>query len=998
MIAAPGQKLSHYLLAEEVGRGGMGVVYRARDLVLDRDVALKVLPPEVVADPGRKSRFLREAKAAALLDHPHIAVVYEAGEAEGVSFIAMEFIRGEKLRELLARGTLPVGRALDLGLEVAEGLACAHGRGVVHRDLKPANIMVTTDGRAKIIDFGVATLVNLADQSGTTRTFLQDITAPGCVLGTAAYMSPEQVRGEPVDHRSDLFAFGLVLYEMLTGGHAFRGATTTDTLHAILHDDPPRLPAPIAGRATEDLQRVVDTCLRKQARDRYSRSEELVVALRALRQRGGMPVGAPAAPLAAASILARLKRRPLVAACAVLLLVAAGVLTVRTAQQRSGVRWARTVALPEAARLAEVDDNVAAYALAVKAEQFLADDPALEALFARVSQYLSITSDPAGAAVALASYAGVPPEEVALGRTPLAKVRVPLAPFWLTVQHNGHATSRGFYRGLSYYSPPGEMFPISVTLDKEEATVPGMVRVSLPPRAAGVELYGLARRTGLTVPAFLIDQREVTNAEFKRFVDAGGYTNASYWRREFRIGGHTVPFREGVSGFVDRTGRPGPATWEAGAYPQGEEDYPVAGVSWYEAGAYAAFVGKALPTIYHWLAAANTNLAAHVVTFSNIGGHGLRQAGIGPVGPRGVWDMAGNVKEWCSTAVGEARFILGGAWNEPAYMFYEADAQSPFDRRSTYGFRCVRYLDDTDPRVLAELLQPTALEGRTPRIVLPPSDELFAAYLGHYAYDSTPLNDTLDAVDASPPLWTKERVRFDAAYGDERVVAYLFRPKGHAPPYQTVVFFPGAAALRQSSDQLQTRVFDYVVSSGRAVLYPVYKGTHERRDTLEMVDAGPTTAYASYVTRWMKDLRRSVDYLATRKDVDSTKIAYYGFSWGASLGPIALAVEPRLRLGVLLDGGLWPVAARPEVTEATFAPRVKVPVLMINGTNDAFFPIEWSQKPLFDLLGTPPAMKRHVTYDSGHGVMVFHRNEAVRTVLSWLDQHFGPPARSPSAR
>src|SRR5262249_35856318 len=195
----------------------MGVVYRAGDVRLNRDVALKVLPADLVADPARRARFVQEAQAASALEHPHIAVIHEIDEADGVSFIAMELVRGEKLSDLTARGPLAPGRALDLAIEIAEGLARAHDRGIVHRDLKPANVMLTEEGHGKIIDFGLAKLVDPLSGESDGVTVLKSETDPGVVLGTVSYMSPEQARGGKVDHRSDVFSFGVLLHEMLTG-------------------------------------------------------------------------------------------------------------------------------------------------------------------------------------------------------------------------------------------------------------------------------------------------------------------------------------------------------------------------------------------------------------------------------------------------------------------------------------------------------------------------------------------------------------------------------------------------------------------------------------------------------------------------------------------------------------------------------------------------------------------------------------------------------------
>jgi serine/threonine protein kinase len=283
-----GRTLSRYEILEEISRGGMGVVYRARDVRLNRDVALKVLPADLVADPARRSRFVQEAQAASSLEHPHIAVIHEIDEVDGVYFIAMELVRGDQLSDLIARGALPAGRALDLAVEIAEGLARAHDKGIVHRDLKPANVMLTEDGHAKIIDFGLAKLVEALSGDSDGQTVLKNETDPGMVLGTVTYMSPEQARGGRVDHRSDIFSFGVVLHEMITGRPPFHGKTGIDTMHAILHDAVPPLPplGPSAtAEATGDVQRLLEKCLAKDPDSRYQGMRDIVVDLRAARRR-----------------------------------------------------------------------------------------------------------------------------------------------------------------------------------------------------------------------------------------------------------------------------------------------------------------------------------------------------------------------------------------------------------------------------------------------------------------------------------------------------------------------------------------------------------------------------------------------------------------------------------------------------------------------------------------------------------------------------------------
>ena len=286
-MALTGRRLSHYDIIEEISRGGMGVVYRAVDVNLARDVALKVLPEDLLHDPGRRERLLQEARAASALEHPHIAVIHDVGEAEGITFIAMELIRGEKLSDTLARGPLPPLRALTLAAEVAEGLARAHEKGIVHRDLKPSNVMVTDDGHAKVIDFGLAKLVETMSDEAATASVHGPRTDRGLVLGTAAYMSPEQARGAAVDRRSDIFAFGVTLYEMVTGRPAFQGQSSLDTMQAVLTQPVPPLPAlgGSSAEATADLQRIIAKCTAKDPDDRYQGFKDAIVDLRAARRR-----------------------------------------------------------------------------------------------------------------------------------------------------------------------------------------------------------------------------------------------------------------------------------------------------------------------------------------------------------------------------------------------------------------------------------------------------------------------------------------------------------------------------------------------------------------------------------------------------------------------------------------------------------------------------------------------------------------------------------------
>src|SRR5690349_3025931 len=301
-----GSTLGQYQVESLIGRGGMGYVYRARDTILGRAVALKVLPPEVVSDTGRLARFTQEARAASALNHPHLVSIYEIRDAvpvrEGapmaippVHYIAMELVSGDTLRGALEGRRLPLKRSLELLTQVAEALAAAHAAGIVHRDLKPDNIMVSDSGYAKVLDFGLAKLrpEPVAD-GAVTQTMAAPASAPGLLLGTAGYMSPEQAKGHAVDHRSDIFSFGCVLYEAAAGKRAFPGPTMIDTLHQIINAEP-SWSGSSAGDIPPELQRIVRKCLAKDPDDRYQSIKETAIDLRQLLRQ--LESGSGVAPL-----------------------------------------------------------------------------------------------------------------------------------------------------------------------------------------------------------------------------------------------------------------------------------------------------------------------------------------------------------------------------------------------------------------------------------------------------------------------------------------------------------------------------------------------------------------------------------------------------------------------------------------------------------------------------------------------------------------------------
>ena len=284
-----GRVIGHYRVVEKIGAGAMGEVFRARDERLDREVALKLIRPASSANPDHLRRFELEARAAAALNHPNIVAVYDIGVDEGTPYIVCELLEGQTLRKRLSQGALPVPLAVEYSLQIVQGLTAAHQRRIIHRDLKPENLFVTTDGRIKILDFGVAKLQSATEESGRTVEELTTITKSGMVLGTVAYMAPEQLRGKPVDHRCDIFSVGAILYEMLAGRRAFRGETEVDTITAVLREDPPDSDLEQAGIPLQ-FRQIVRHCLEKEPENRFQSASDLGFALETLSDTSGAPV------------------------------------------------------------------------------------------------------------------------------------------------------------------------------------------------------------------------------------------------------------------------------------------------------------------------------------------------------------------------------------------------------------------------------------------------------------------------------------------------------------------------------------------------------------------------------------------------------------------------------------------------------------------------------------------------------------------------------------
>jgi formylglycine-generating enzyme required for sulfatase activity/dienelactone hydrolase len=974
---APGTRLGRFEVRALLGAGGMGEVYRAFDHDLEREVAIKVLHDGSGESGQRTRRFVQEAKAASGLHHPNIAHVYEIGSHDDLRFIAMEMVEGETLRKRLGRGSMSIDETLDIATQIAAGLAAAHKAGIVHRDIKPENVIITPDGYAKVLDFGLAKLREI--RGDDAATVLK--TTPGVAMGTISYMAPEQLAGGDVTPAADVFSLGVVLYEMVAGRRPFEGATTTEIVSSIL-SKAPRPIHEIQPDIPPKLEAVIAKALAKNADQRFRDAGEVHEQLR--------QISREAVVLVQPSRRSGTTLKIAIAVVAIALIFGGGWAVMRANRRREAMQK-----IDSAERMISERRLADAYETAFAAAAILPNDDRVRDIISRTSDRLKIESDPPGATVFLQRFKGSE-TRVRMGVTPLTIPRLARADYLLTMEKAGYANGVRTISTTPLYIR-GEAFALTenvrMKLAEASKVPPGMVLVE----GGAYRLTGFDRPSERLVQLhdFFIDRCEVSNHDFEQFVRDGGYRRRELWKSPFIEKSRNLSFEEATSRFRDKTGLPGPRSWSGGAPAAGRENHPVSDITWYEAAAFAEWSGKKLPTIYEWEKAARyaSTSVANVFPWGYVGegvdaneranfrGEGTMPVDSLPFGasPYGALNMAGNVSEWCRNAFPPGYAARGGAWKDAVYAFGQTAAFPPFYAAPSIGFRCVR---DSGGNEGDFVLNPSS----SVPVFKPVDDKTYAEFARRYAYNAEPLNArVVERVET--PDWTREKITFKAS--GKTVPAYLYLPKGFRRPLQVIQYAPAGdvvRGVRTLPHSIEVWLAP-VIRTGRAIFSVELEGFLGRPHPPDWVAPEPDQAeYVDYNIERVTEMRRGLDYLESRPDVDHSRIALYGLSAGGGPGVFVTALDRRYRSVMFAGTGVHAAEMRnaPAANRINFVSRIRPPKLLLDGRYDEDTPLQSETEPMFRLLREP---KRLQIYEGAH---VPPAEILVPTLTKWFDETMGP--------
>ena len=611
-------------------------------------------------------------------------------------------------------------------------------------------------------------------------------------------------------------------------------------------------------------------------------------------------------------------------------------------------------------------------------------NPVIQSYYDKVTEAVSITTTPTGVNVSFKFVRDSIDNWVNLGTSPLDSVRVPYSYLEYKFSNRDIEETEMIHtyyvkNGLNHF-----ILPKSDSIPNNHALfLGGLKPLSYP---------GIDHLPAITIAPYSLSQYEVTNQEFKAFVDNGGYEKQEYWNFPYEMNGEILTFENTASRFVDKYGKPGPANWSYGNYPDGQGSFPVTGISWFEAMAYANYRGLSLPNLYQWANAASLSDATYFVPNSNFSKNQLVAVGsMDSKNRNGLYDIAGNAREWIINSIDETntkKGILGGGFNDDAYYFNDYYGQSVLDRSVSNGMRLAMNLEsdasyDTDPTAVVSIAKRDFLNEE--KI----SDDVFQIFKEQFDYPEKPLNATTSLSDLRSGSFRAERFEISSPYEEGGILpGYIFYDSEYQKPLKPIIYFPGSNAIHLTNMEYAIKRylnrFGYLMSEGYAIVLPIYVSTYEREDELKSDYPNESDSYKEHVIKWGKEYKRTIDYIVSRDDLDESNLTYHGVSWGGYMANILLAIDDRVQSATLYVAGLCFQRSKKEVESYHYTSRITIPVLMLNGEFDQFFPLETSQIPMFELLGTPDEDKEHYVAKTGHFVP---RDVLISKHLGWLKKY-----------
>ncbi|MFN3872670.1 MAG: protein kinase domain-containing protein [Ignavibacterium sp.] len=996
----------HYNIISKIGEGGMGIVYKAEDTKLKREVAIKFPPQSFNVSERDKAKLKTEAQLTAALNHPNIATVYAIEEFGDDTFIVMEFVKGKELKELIKSTTgkkINLSEIIDNAIHIIEGINAAHKKGIIHRDIKSSNIMLSDDGQIKVMDFGLAHI------HGDPN-----ITKKGSTPGTIAYMSPEQLRGEEVDFRSDIWSLGIVLFEMLTGQTPFQGNFEQAIIYSILHEKPKSL-RKINPEIPDELEQIVLQCLEKDPKKRVQSADELLKRLKEI-QRITSVVNYKFSPSRLKIGKAGLVVSTIISA---VLIVLAAFLPLKKIFNPENVLEIRS----QLQDLVNKENYYQAHLLAEEYKTLLEHDSVFKELSLIIYDTLSVASDPEGAMVYLLRYNPSENDSITkgelIGETPINNFQVVRGDYLVTIEKSGEKVETsgnelGFPFGkVEYISvkkvassyPIMKEFPvivrgikINVKLNKKDIIPENMVFVN----GGSHKLISSSVHSErpITLNDFFIDKYEVSNAEYKKFISAGGYNHKEYWKHKFIKNGEEISWQDAMKLFVDKTNLNGPRSWTNQNYPEGKENYPVTDITWYEAAAYAEFIGKILPTVYQWEKASRNGVPNYhstsmpwglIYPLDDISGRtNFNSNGTVPVDKYdfgisyyGCYNFAGNVEEWCFNKSNDGFIYADGSFEDSNQVFGTFKSADGFFSSPSLGFRCAKTVDE---KKLDQSGMKINLNPHIP-IYHPVNDSNFKSIRKLYDYEKKPLNAKIIFIEKNK-YWIKEKVSFDSPLGD-RIIGYLYLPQNAVSPYQIIIWNPHGGVYRYgySADWSAEKLFSENIKYGRALFVIVPKGSPER--SWEYGDENTDKSnklFRERIIRWVIEQRLILDYLTSRSDIDSNNFAY--ITTGNDYdGLIVPGVENRFKCNIIIASGIYEKDQKilsDENNPVNFLPRYSAPTYLMHGKFDEAVYFSSSLMPVYNLLPEP---KKLEALNTTHVPPLAMR---VPLINKWLDESLGP--------